>query len=178
MQAMTDDIDIRPFSQADAAQVRDLFVTVNRLLASPDMQAAFEHYIVHALHEEIDRIDEYYREHNGGFWVAVRDAFVVAMFGLEKAGADAMELRRMYVVPELRRTGIGRLMLRFAENECRRRGFVRLVLSTSELQRAAVGMYRRSGYVLVKEVTVETISNRTVGGGVRRFHFEKDLRRT
>ena len=46
---------------------------------------------------------------------------------------EAMELRRMYVAPTLRRRGIVRLMLAAAEAECRRRGFHRLELSTSEI---------------------------------------------
>jgi putative acetyltransferase len=49
------------------------------------------------------------------------------------------------------------------------------VLSTSELQPAALELYRRAGYRLVQEVVAEQASNKTLGGGIRRFHFEKDL---
>jgi hypothetical protein len=49
------------------------------------------------LAEEIDRIAAYYREHGGGFWVAIRGDRLVGTFGLERALPDAMELRRMYV---------------------------------------------------------------------------------
>src|SRR5690349_9117571 len=88
---------IRPFSERDAAQVRDLFVTVNRSLSPPDLRDVFEAYIEQALAEEIDRITAYYGERNGGFWVALRGDRVVGMFGLERASGGAMELRRMYV---------------------------------------------------------------------------------
>ena len=37
----------------------------------------------------------------------------------------------------------------------RRRGFRRLELSTSELQPAALALYRNSGYVLVREIVAE-----------------------
>ena len=47
---------IRPFAAQDAAQVRALFITVNRLLSPPDLRDAFEAYIERALTEEIDRI--------------------------------------------------------------------------------------------------------------------------
>jgi putative acetyltransferase len=166
---------IRPFAEDDAAQVRALFVAVNRLLAPPHMRDAFEAYIARSLTEEMDRVAAYYGERGGGFWVAVRAEKVVGMFGLEPAAPDALELRRMYVDPSMRRGGIGRLMLRFGEDECRRLKVRRLELSTSELQPAALKLYRNAGYRLVREAIAERASNKTLGGGIRRYYFEKIL---
>ena len=53
---MDAEIIIRPFAEHDAAQVRELFITVNRLLSPPDLRDAFEAYIERALGEEIDLI--------------------------------------------------------------------------------------------------------------------------
>lgn len=55
-------IHIRPFEESDAAPVRAMFITVNRLLAPRELKDAFENYIKSSLLEEIDRISEYYRE--------------------------------------------------------------------------------------------------------------------
>jgi putative acetyltransferase len=166
---------IRRFAESDAAPVRAMFVVVNRLLAPSHLRTAFEVYIERSLAEEIDRIAAYCGERDGGFWVAVRDQKIVGMFGLEPAAADVMELRRMYVDPSARRGGIARSMLLFAEDECRRRDMRRLVLSTSELQPAALELYRNAGYRLLREVVAEQLSNKTLGGGIRRYHFEKFL---
>ena len=168
-------ITIRLFSERDADQVRALFVTVNRLLSRPDLRDAFEAYIERALAQEIDRIPAYYREHAGSFWVAVRGGKVVGMFGLEGTSDGAMELRRMYVDPSARRQGIARQMLQSAEDECRRQGVSRLTLSTSEIQEAALGLYKNAGYRLLREETADELSNKTVGSGIRRFYFEKAL---
>jgi putative acetyltransferase len=111
----------------------------------------------------------------GGFWVAVDSDKVVGTFGLERASDDAMELRRMYVDPSARRQGIARQMLQFAENECRRRNVSRLELSTAEIQQAALALYRNAGFRSVREETAEVASNKTVGSGIRRYHFEKVL---
>lgn len=175
MQDVSEDTIIRPFEDADTVAVRELFIAVNRLLSPPHMLDAFETYIARSLAEEIDRIGAYYGERGGGFWVAVREGNVVGMFGLEPAEAGALELRRMYVAPSARRAGIARSMLRFAEDECRRLNVQKLVLSTSELQPAALELYRRAGYRLVQEVVAQQASNKTLGGGIRRFHFEKYL---
>jgi GNAT superfamily N-acetyltransferase len=169
------EITIRPFAEQDAAQVRELFITVNRLLSPPDLRDAFEVYIERALAEEVDRISAYYGERDGGFWVAVKDDKVVGTFGIERASDDSMELRRMYVDPSARRRDIARRMLQFAEDECRSRNVSRLQLSTAEIQQAALALYRNAGYRLVAEETVEAVSNKTVGSGILRYYLEKTL---
>jgi putative acetyltransferase len=163
------------FQPAHAARVRELFIRVNRLLAPAAMKEQFENYIDRSLAEEIDRIDDYYSDRNGGFWVAIDGDDVVGMFGLEQSGPDAMELRRMYVDPDQRRRGIARTMLAFAEDQCRRRNFKRLDLSTSELQPEALALYRRAGYQLLREEVATEANNKMVGGGIRRSYFTKEL---
>ena len=169
------EVPIRPFAEHDAAQVRELFITVNRLLSPPHLRDAFEAYIERVLKEEIDRIPVYYSERDGGFWVVVKGDKVVGTFGLERAADDAMELRRMYVDPSARRRGIARRMLQFAEDECRGRNVSRLELSTAEIQQAALALYRNAGYRLVREEIVEGLSNKTVGSGILRYYLEKTL---
>jgi GNAT superfamily N-acetyltransferase len=168
-------MEIRDFSTDDAAAVRELFIRVNRLLAPADMKDAFESYIARSLTEEIDRVAEYYSERNGGFWVAVDGVGIVGMFGLEPSGEAAMELRRMYIDPDFRRRGMARKMLDFAEQQCRRRQRPRMNLSTSELQREALALYRNAGYALVREEVAEAASHKTLGGGIRRYYFTKAL---
>ena len=48
-------------------------------------------------------------------------------------------------------------------------------MSTSELQHAALALYRQAGYLLLREEVAETASNKTVGGGIRRYYFAKTL---
>jgi len=168
-------ITIRPFTEKDAHRVRELFITINRALSPPDLRDKFEAYIKRALIEEIDCIAAYYRERNGGFWVAVKGGQVVGTFGLERISDEAIELRRMYVDASARRQGIARKMLNFAEDECRRRNVSRLELSTAEIQIAALAFYRGAGYRLVRIETTDAVTNKTVGSGLRRHFFEKDL---
>ena len=139
------------------------------------MVGAFDEYIARSLAEEIDHVIDYYGERRGGFWVAVAEERVAGMFGLEPSPERGMELRRMYVDPAFRRLGIARKMLAFAEDECRRRGRLRMDLSTSELQEDALRLYRNSGYTLVHEEIAVEQSNKTLGGGLRRYHFTKAL---
>jgi putative acetyltransferase len=168
------DLTIRPYRNSDHSRVRVLFIAVNRQLAPPDLREAFEEYITLSLREEIDRIAEYFSpERWAGFWVACEGERIVGFFGLEPAGASALELRRMYVDPRRRRMGIGSAMLKEAERQSRERRACKVVLSTSELQTAALSLYQGAGYTLVCVEDAPTTTNKSVGHQIRRAYFEK-----
>jgi putative acetyltransferase len=38
-----------------------------------------------------------------------------------------------------------------------------------------LALYRGAGYRLVRQVVADEASNKTLGGGIQRFHFEKVL---
>jgi putative acetyltransferase len=140
------------------------------------MRSAFEAYVERSIAEEIGRIDEYYDAgRNRGFWVATNQAQLLGYFGLEPASTEAIEVRRMYVDFPFRRVGLARAMLARAETEAQRRGFGRIILSTSALQRPALALYQSQGYTLLREEAATAASHKTVGHGIVRFHLEKDL---
>jgi putative acetyltransferase len=169
-------LDIRRYAEADHAAVRDLFIRVNRQLAPPALREAFERYIERSLAEEIDRLTEYYAGKQGAFFVAQDGNRLAGMFGLEGLGTASAELRRMYLEAAYRGRGLAQIMLEHAEATCRTAGTPLLTLSTSELQQAALAFYRKSGYRLVREETAAAQTNKTIGGDIRRYYFERRLR--
>ncbi|PWE29884.1 N-acetyltransferase [Maritimibacter sp. 55A14] len=175
--SVDDRIVIRPFESDDAAAVRALFITVNRLMAPPHLAVRFETYIARALREEIDTIASYYAARGGQFFVATAAGELVGMVGFELAEPGVAELRRMYVDPQFRRRGLGRELLAHAETEVRKADCTRLILSTSELQAAALALYRTAGYREIRQDVATQDTNKTLGGAVRRFHFERTLHR-
>ncbi|MFC5185107.1 GNAT family N-acetyltransferase [Actinomadura harenae] len=58
----------------------------------------------------------------------------------------SLELKRMYVAPVFRGTGVARVLLDAAEDAARARGVARIVLQTGPRQPDAVRMYEREGY--------------------------------
>jgi putative acetyltransferase len=167
---------IRRYRSSDHDAVRNLFLRVNRDLAPASMRDAFEAYIEMSLRDEIDRIPEYYDVARGrSFWILADGDVLLGCFGLEPVGESAIEVRRMYVDKAYRRRGFGMLMLRHAETIGQQQGASKIVLSTSQLQQEAVMLYRHAGYVQVREEYAERPTNKTVGHGIRRFHFEKPL---
>jgi putative acetyltransferase len=169
---------IRLYQPKDLQFVRKLFVTINRQLAPPHMRTQFDVYVRQALKDEIDRIPEYYAARAGSFWIAeLGDGSCgVGMSGLESYDDRSLEIRRMYVDPSFRRQGIARRLLAHAEQIGRAAQYHRLVLSTSEIQKAAFALYQSVGFSLTSTETANAMSLKAVGGGLRRYHMQKLLR--
>lgn len=75
----------------------------------------------------------------------------VAFYG---QNATTMEVKRMFVRPESRGHGVGRLMLEALMTEARASGFRRAILSSHHSMHAAHSVYRRHGFVQVS-ITAE-----------------------
>ncbi|MFE4613851.1 GNAT family N-acetyltransferase [Streptomyces niveus] len=81
------------------------------------------------------------------FFVAYEDdGSAVGCGGLRALGAGVGEIKRMYVAPESRGTGVAARVLVALENWARERGWSRLRLETGDAQPDAVRFYTRSGY--------------------------------
>jgi ribosomal protein S18 acetylase RimI-like enzyme len=164
---------IRRYLPPDQGAVISLFREFMWEFTPPRLGAEFQEYVERAIREELGRIEEYYFARDGqGFWV-VDD--VVGMVGIERQTPHAAELRRMAVRSSHRRRGIGRELLRTAEAFCHERGYSKVVLSTSELQVAAMRLYESSGYRLVRREAAAAASHKSVGAGLARYHYEKAL---
>ncbi len=167
---------IRRAEESDREAIINLFVTVNRRLAPPELAENFEAYIELCLEQEIRPFLSYYDPAIGnGLWVLIDCGELVGMYGLECVSPEEVELRRMYVDPDRRRGGCGRDLLRHAERSALAGSYRRLVLSTAELQKEAIALYKSEGFRLVRREEAQKETNKTIGGGIVRYHFEKDL---
>ncbi|MEW1956766.1 GNAT family N-acetyltransferase [Kineococcus sp. NPDC059986] len=83
--------------------------------------------------------------------VPPQGAFVVAgerlgCVGVRTLPDGAVEVKRMFVTPAARGTGLGRRLLLWCEDWARERGASRLVLDTHAALTAACTLYRSSGF--------------------------------
>jgi len=82
-----------------------------------------------------------------GVFLVVRDeGRAVGCGGVCRFDETRAELKRMYVVPEARGRGLGRLLLVALEDEARRLGYDGIVLETGDRQPEALGLYTSAGY--------------------------------
>lgn len=82
----------------------------------------------------------------GAFLIVHRGATPVGCGALRRLDDGSAELKRMYIAPAARGTGLGRLLLAALESEARALGVTRLVLETGVHQTAALALYRGAGY--------------------------------
>jgi GNAT superfamily N-acetyltransferase len=82
----------------------------------------------------------------GAFLVIYAGGKPVAGGGLKRDEDGVAEIKRMYVVPEARRQGLGRQLLEALEDRARELGYARIRLDTGARQPHAQAMYERAGY--------------------------------
>ena len=173
---MAHPVTFRRYRIADYDVVAALWTRINRELAPAGMEELFERYIATTIDGELKQLLDVFSEAGrNAFWVVESADEIVGCFGIESHGTHDTELRRMYFDKGYRGMGIAQRMLDHALAEARALGFKKMILSTAEIQRSALGFYRKSGFRQIRTETAETMNPKQAGGGLTRFYFEKML---
>jgi len=130
---------IRPATNQDADAIRTLVFGV------------LEEYGLRACHEGTDAdlvdIEKNYQARGGFFDVLVDDkGRIVGSVGVHPQGDGVCELRKMYLIPELRGQGLGRKLLDRSIVRARELGFSRMELETSSRLTQAIALYQANGF--------------------------------
>ncbi|GAA2886392.1 N-acetyltransferase [Actinoplanes cyaneus] len=80
------------------------------------------------------------------FLVATRDGEPVGCGALRQLDDHSVEIKRMYVSPASRGSGVATAVLRALEDAARRRGWTTMRLETGTAQPEAIRFYEREGY--------------------------------
>ena len=105
------------------------------------------------LHLDVDEMiaedkleaEKFVRPH-GRFYLALSDDNVVGVGRLKKLDNEVAELKRMYVLPEYRGLGIGRLLLNQLITDARTIGYQKLRLDSLRFLTPAYQMYQSVGF--------------------------------
>ena len=85
---------------------------------------------------------------DGGLLLARRAADYLGTVGLKRLGNGIAEIKRLYVVPEARGRGLGRMLLTRIVDEARRKQYGRVRLDSDRLSMApAIALYHALGFV-------------------------------
>jgi GNAT superfamily N-acetyltransferase len=176
---MTDTSDFvifRTYRLADYETVAALWTRINRELAPIGMEKLMEQYIAASIDGELKQLADVFSEaRRNAFWVVENTNDIIGTFGIESRNVTDTELRRMYLDRGYRGSAIAERMLDFAEARARAFGFTKMVLSTAQIQHAAVKFYRKNGFRQTRSEVAEVMTTKQAGGGLTRFHFEKAL---
>lgn len=97
---------------------------------------------------DVLEIEQFYQATGGEFWVIERSGRLVgtgAYYPILR-GENAVEIRKMYFVPEVRGQGLGRFLLKELERAISDRGFTQIWIETASVLQEAVKLYETSGY--------------------------------
>jgi len=89
-------------------------------------------------------------EGKGAFLVCYIDGEAVACGAVRKLDSNRAELKRMYVIPGHRGSGVGRMLLAALEAEAAKLDCRRLLLETGARQVRAMRLYRAAGFVEIE----------------------------
>jgi ribosomal protein S18 acetylase RimI-like enzyme len=131
------------FSQAESpqqiAQARELFLEYAQSLGFSLCFQNFDRELVHLPGE--------YAPPEGRLLLAQYRGRLAACVALHKLEADICEMKRLYLRPQFRGRGLGRMLADRIIAEARQIGYRRMRLDTVEpVMRDAVAMYRRLGF--------------------------------
>jgi GNAT superfamily N-acetyltransferase len=87
----------------------------------------------------------------GSFIVGYADDVPICCGGVKRLDDETCEIKKMYVVPERRGTGVARLLLHALEAKARELGYVTARLDTGPKQTSARGLYENEGYVAIED---------------------------
>ncbi|TMW58405.1 hypothetical protein Poli38472_009964 [Pythium oligandrum] len=145
-------IRVRRFQPEDQDQVVQIFASGMLAYAQVEGQDVrfYRNYVDKTLKTDLGDIEGTYFASGGHFWVATttvgEQEVVVGMVGLEGKPDGVGEVRRMSVMPEYRRFGVGRDLIDHLERWAEQNGFTKVWLATGRVMVQACRFYESLGY--------------------------------
>jgi putative acetyltransferase len=98
--------------------------------------------------QDVLQVETAYWETGGEFWVVEQGGKLVGTAGYYpiERGKNAVEIRKMYLLPEVRGQGLGRFLLTQLEQAIAKKGFQQIWIETASVLAEAVKLYESSGY--------------------------------
>ncbi|MCU0549340.1 MAG: GNAT family N-acetyltransferase [Leptolyngbya sp. Prado105] len=95
---------------------------------------------------DVLEVETFYQ--NGEFWVVERSNQLVgtAAYYPISRGKNAVEIRKMYLLPEARGCGLGKFLLSALESAIAQKGFEQIWIETASILKEAVQLYEKNGY--------------------------------
>lgn len=97
---------------------------------------------------DVFEVETTYFQRDGAFWVVELQGMLVgtAAFYPVNRGEEAVEIRKMYLLPKVRGKGLGRWLLQRLEQAISNQGFQTIWIETASVLKEAVCLYESSGY--------------------------------
>jgi putative acetyltransferase len=98
---------------------------------------------------DVLEVEACYIETGGEFWVIEHEAQIVATgayYPIQR-GQQAVEIRKMYLLPRVRGQGLGSFLLGQLEKAIAARGYHQIWIETASILKEAILLYEKNGYI-------------------------------
>ena len=98
---------------------------------------------------DVLEVENFYLSTGGEFWVISQQGQLVGTGGYYPTprGEKSVEIRKMYLLPDVRGLGLGKFLLQQLEMAIAARGFEQIWIETASVLVEAVKLYESSGYL-------------------------------
>jgi ribosomal protein S18 acetylase RimI-like enzyme len=125
----------------ELARVRELFL---EYAGSLGFDLSFQNF-----ERELEELPGEYACPRGCLLLAVVEGEYAGCTGLRSLGDHVAEMKRLYVRPQFRGSGLGKLLTLRLIDEARKREYSRVRLDTVPSMRPAIALYRSLGFKLI-----------------------------
>ena len=96
---------------------------------------------------DVIEVEQAYLKVGGEFWVVEQNGTIVGTAAYQPIarGQNAVEIRKMYLLPEVRGIGLGRYLLLELENAIAIKDYQEIWIETASSLKEAVKLYERNG---------------------------------
>lgn len=97
---------------------------------------------------DVMEVESAYLEVGGEFWIVEQNGIVVGTAAYQPIarGQNAVEIRKMYLLPEVRGQGLGVYLLEQLEKTIAIENYQEIWIETATILKEAVKLYERNGY--------------------------------
>ncbi len=107
---------------------------------------------VAGVERDLREAHERYAGDRAGFWVLDDEGEVVGTVAIRPKDERTCEIKRLYLRPDARGSGLGQRLYEHAESFARRAGYERIWLDSSRRFTRARKLYERNGFVLLEDL--------------------------
>lgn len=107
--------------------------------------------------KDVLEVEKFYQNIGGEFWVIEKQRKIVgtaAYYPIER-GNKAVEIRKMYLLPEIRGQGLGKFLLKELEKRIIECQFQEIWIETATVLQEAIKLYESNGYQLTTGVETQ-----------------------
>lgn len=126
-------------------EIKSLFEEYTTMLIEND--GAFAGYLkLQNYDDELEHLEKKYGLPGGRLYIAFAGGAAAGCVAIRKIDGGSCELKRLYVRPQFRYNGLGRMLLEKAVGEARAAGYKQMLLDTLPFLQSALKMYRAYGF--------------------------------